>query len=95
MGSSRRDVLPCEREVRHVSRGSVVSLCEIAAGTVITPAMLCVKRPGGGIEPARLNDLVGTVAVRPIAADTMIDWTMVQPAESLETTIAEHDSMAW
>jgi len=79
MGTPRRQLLDCEHEVRRVSRGSVVSALDIPAGTVITPAMLTVKRPGGGIEPARIRELVGTKAIDDIPADTRIEWTMLQP----------------
>jgi sialic acid synthase SpsE len=79
MGSPRRRLLDCEQEVRHLSRGSVVALVDIPEGAIISPAMLTVKRPGGGIEPARIKELVGMRATRKIAADTQIDWTMLQP----------------
>jgi sialic acid synthase SpsE len=41
--------------------------------------MLTVKRPGGGIEPARIKELVGTKALIDISADTQIEWSMLQP----------------
>jgi sialic acid synthase SpsE len=79
MGSPRRRLLDCEQEVRLHSRSSVVSAMDIPAGTIITPAMLTVKRPGGGIEPARIQDLVGMRAINPISADTQFEWNMLQP----------------
>lgn len=82
MGTGQRAVLPCEEQVRTVSRGSVVAATDIPTGTVVTPAMLTVKRPGGGIEPARIKSLVGLVACRDIPADTILSWDMLQPAES-------------
>jgi N,N'-diacetyllegionaminate synthase len=79
MGTPLRQLLACEHDVRKLSRGSVVSAMDIPAGTIITPAMLTVKRPGGGIEPARIKDVVGTRAVCDITADTSLDWLMVRP----------------
>ncbi|MFA5864640.1 MAG: N-acetylneuraminate synthase family protein [Phycisphaerae bacterium] len=78
MGTPQRRLLPCEHEVRNVSRGSLVSTIDIPSGTILTPAMLTVKRPGGGIEPARIKDVMGTRALAHIPADTKIDWTMIQ-----------------
>jgi N,N'-diacetyllegionaminate synthase len=90
MGTPRRQLLPCEHEVRNVSRGSVVSAIDIPFGTVLTPAMLRIKRPGGGIEPARIKDVIGTRALADIPADTRIDWTMCQPCQepALETSLS-------
>jgi N,N'-diacetyllegionaminate synthase len=78
MGTHQRRLLPCEHEVRNVSRGSLVSAIDIPSGTILTPAMLTVKRPGGGIEPARIKDAIGTRALVQIPADTRIDWAMIQ-----------------
>jgi len=80
MGSGLRQVLACEQEIRELSRGSIVAAVDIPAGTAVTGAMLTVKRPGRGIEPARMKELVGLFAVCDIAADTMISWDMLQPA---------------
>jgi N,N'-diacetyllegionaminate synthase len=62
-------VLDCERDVREVSRQSVVSVCDIAPGTVITRAMLTIKRPGTGILAYELDTVVGRTASRAIEAD--------------------------
>jgi len=79
MGTPLRQLLDSEHDVRNFSRGSVVSAMDIPAGTIVTPAMLTVKRPGGGIEPARIKELVGTKAIVDIPADRQIEWTMIQP----------------
>jgi sialic acid synthase SpsE len=83
MGSGPRKTLPCEEEVRRVARGSVVSAVDLPAGTTVTPAMVTVKRPSGGIEPWRIKELIGLVAVRDISADTILSWDMLQPVGSV------------
>ena len=65
-------VLDCERDVREVSRQSVVSTREIAPGETITREMLTIKRPGTGILAYRLDEVVGTVAKRAIEADVPV-----------------------
>jgi len=65
-------VLDCERDVREVSRQSVVSACAIAPGTAITRAMLTIKRPGTGILAYEMDAVVGRVASRAIEADVPI-----------------------
>jgi len=40
--------------------------------------MLTAKRPAGGIDPDRVDALVGTRATVDIDADTVLQWEMVQ-----------------
>jgi sialic acid synthase SpsE len=57
-------------------RRSIVSKVSIMAGTVITEEMLCYKRPGSGIPPAKICDVVGFVAAQDIPEDTLVlyEW---------------------
>lgn len=68
----KKRVLDCERDVREVSRQSVVSTRAIALGEKITRDMLTIKRPGTGILAYRLDEVVGSVAKRAIEADVPI-----------------------
>ncbi|NLX12814.1 MAG: N-acetylneuraminate synthase [Phycisphaerales bacterium] len=74
LGNGALAVAECEREVRDLARGSVVAARDIRPGEVLTRAMLTVKRPGGGIAPARLDDLIGRKVSVPIAVDTPLAW---------------------
>ena len=69
---SAKRVLDCERDVRTVSRQSVVSVGPIPAGTVITRDRLTIKRPGTGILAYRLGEVVGRTAARDIEADVPV-----------------------
>lgn len=62
-------VLDCEQDVRNVSRQSLVTTRNVAAGDAITRDDLTIKRPGTGIEPWRMNKVVGRTAVRDVEAD--------------------------
>ena len=46
-------------------------------GTRIEPAMLTIKRPGGGIRPKFADLVVGRVASVDIPEDTVITWEML------------------
>jgi sialic acid synthase SpsE len=59
------------------ARRSVVSAVAIPKGTPITEEMLTSKRPGFGIKPKHLPDLVGRVARVDIAEDEVLTWNMV------------------
>jgi N-acetylneuraminate synthase len=77
LGSSEKTVLPAEQAARLGARRSVVSRGAIPRDTVITRAMLDVKRPGGGIEPRYIDELVGRRAASDIADDTTLEWEML------------------
>ncbi|MFK7758364.1 MAG: N-acetylneuraminate synthase family protein [Phycisphaerales bacterium] len=66
-------VLDCEQDVRTVSRQSVVSTCDIPAGTTITRDMLTIKRPGTGILACDLESVIGTTTAQAIEADVPIN----------------------
>lgn len=74
IGSDRKQVLECERDVRTVSRQSVVWAREVEAGAVVSPTDLTFKRPGTGVEPFRIHELVGRVTARRIEPDTPVAW---------------------
>lgn len=67
--AAEKTVLECERDVRHVSRQSVVSTRAVPAGTVITREHLTIKRPGTGILAHRLEEIFERTAARDIEAD--------------------------
>lgn len=66
-------VLPCEEDVRSVSRQSIVARRRIEAGEVIGLGDLAFKRPGVGMEPWRVGEIVGRVSVRGIEPDSSVD----------------------
>ena len=81
-GTGRKEPLAEELPVKKLVRLSVVSARRINAGTVITPEMLTMKRPGTGISAEQLRLVIGSTAKRDIAEDEMVDM------EALEMTIS-------
>ena len=65
-----KSLLPIEQDVRSVSRQSIVAACAIKQGDAITREMLTFKRPGTGIEPFRIGEVVGARAAHAVEADT-------------------------
>ncbi len=68
-GPLTKRVQDLEQDVRNVSRQSLVAARDLAAGHVLTRADLTIKRPGTGVPPFRLNDVLGTALTRPVQAD--------------------------
>jgi N,N'-diacetyllegionaminate synthase len=64
---------PSEMGNRDVARRSLVAGRAISAGEAFTRDNLVAKRPGNGISPMRLPEIVGRIAVRDFAPDEMIE----------------------
>ena len=71
-GPSRKAPHTLEDDVRAVSRQSLVSERRIEVGEKLRAQDLTVKRPGTGIEPWRIDDIIGRTAARTIDADVPI-----------------------
>ncbi len=67
-----KQIQPGEQDVRDMALHSVVSIRDVAAGATIAAADVWVKRPGTGIPAGQLQDVIGKVAKRAIAKDTLI-----------------------
>jgi len=63
-----------ETRNRPVARKSLVAAQKIEAGEILTEEHLTTKRPGDGISPMRLNEVVGRRANRAYVVDELIEW---------------------
>jgi len=72
LGDTRRIVLPAEMEQRKKMRRSIVVIKDTKAGTRLKTDNLDVKRPGTGLPPDKINELVGKALIRDIEGDTLI-----------------------
>ena len=52
----------------------LLKLKKILKGTKITENLLEIKRPGTGIKPKFLNEIVGKIASKDIDEDVPITW---------------------
>ncbi len=63
---------------------SVVAARALAAGTVLGPEDLAQKKPGGGIDGARIFELVGRTLARAVEADAALSEDDLAPPSSPE-----------
>lgn len=75
-GSYEIKHLESEIVSRQNARRSLVSNVDIKAGEKITKKMLTFKRPGTGISPTEIENLVGKVAKADIKEDTILQFDM-------------------
>jgi N-acetylneuraminate synthase len=78
LGHGRKEPAACEAEIAAVARRSLVSLVEIPQGAVLTAAMVGARRPGTGLPPASLPQVLGRRARMRIAPHTSLRWEMLQ-----------------
>lgn len=69
-----------ELKIMEAARKSIVARQKIMAGEVILEEMLDIKRPGTGISPKKMQDLLGKRAKVSIEADTILTWEMLEEA---------------
>jgi N,N'-diacetyllegionaminate synthase len=58
--------------LRRIFTRSIVARQALPAGTVLTRAHLAIKKPGTGLSPGRLDEIVGRRLVRDVAADQLL-----------------------
>jgi N-acetylneuraminate synthase/N,N'-diacetyllegionaminate synthase len=79
-GKPGKQVLDCERDVRRISRQSIVALRSIDAGQQIQPNDLTIQRHGTGVPAAEFANVIGRKSRRAIAAGTLLQWDMLDAA---------------
>lgn len=82
VGSPLKELQDIERDVRTVSRQSLVAVREIPAGAFIVREDLTVKRPGTGICASRIDEIVGRRAARAIMPDHVLHDADLAPART-------------
>ena len=80
-GNDALNCLETEMVARQNARRSIVSDGLIPKGTVISDTMLTFKRPGTGISPDKLVEVVGKVAAVDIEDDTILTYEMLEENE--------------
>lgn len=74
LGSGIKMSLACEQGAIKTSRKSIVAAKDIPQQTTITNDMLAIKRPGTGIPPKFINQLIGKKVKGDIREDDLIVW---------------------
>lgn len=78
LGDGMKRCMPAEENIRSVARKSIVAVRRIIKGDLITRDALATKRPGTGLPPTFLNEIVGARAREEIAAGEAIRWSQLE-----------------
>ncbi|GFE58475.1 N-acetylneuraminate synthase [Geobacter sp. AOG1] len=76
LGSGNKE--PCEAEILNARgmRRSLVATRLIKTGEMIQEDMLTCKRPGTGIRPGLMSEVIGCIATKDIQPDELIHWSV-------------------
>lgn len=74
MGDGTRKLSENELNIKKVARKSIVLSKNISKGMVIKKDMLTIKRPGTGIPPNHINEVVGKRVLKDLKSQTMLKW---------------------
>lgn len=75
LGDGVKAVSSDELTTASLVRRSIAAAVAIPKGTVLTLEMLMTLRPAGGIEPARIDDVLGQKTTRDIAPMQVLAWS--------------------
>lgn len=79
IGSGRKEPAGCEQAGMAWALKSLVASHALSAGHMLTEADVTAKRPGGGLLPNRLGDLIGRCLTRAYAEDEIFDLKDLAP----------------
>ena len=83
LGGGEKRVLPCEADVRRVSRQSLVLSRDVPAGRPIRDEDLTVQRPGEGIAAASVRQVIGLPLKVALPAGTLLEWEMLETSTAI------------
>jgi sialic acid synthase SpsE len=72
LGTAQVRPTPAELDMRKIARRSLVALTAIRAGERFTASNVGTRRPGGGLAPSLLDEVLGAAAARDIAAGEVL-----------------------
>jgi N,N'-diacetyllegionaminate synthase len=72
LGSSIKKPSKSEMPNMEIARKSIVAKTEIKKGDTLSEENITIKRPGNGINPMRLDEIVGTIAIKDYIEDELI-----------------------
>lgn len=78
LGDGRKRPMTSEKEIAAVARKSLVAARDIPAGSQLTQGSVAVKRPGTGLPPSMLGQVLGKIAKRNISKGTLLTLEMLR-----------------
>jgi N-acetylneuraminate synthase len=80
MGSGIKLPTEVEKENIKLARKSLVAKINIKSGSILKKEDISIKRPGGGIDPKHIDELMGKIAKKNIEKEQIIEWSDLEPS---------------
>jgi N-acetylneuraminate synthase len=77
LGDGRKQPTASEANTAAVARKSLVAAYDLPAGVILSNDMIAVKRPGTGLPPMLLPQVIGRTLQIDVRAGTLIAWEML------------------
>ena len=74
MGDGIRKFSENELEIKKVARKSIIINKDISKDTIIERDMLTIKRPGTGIAPKEIINVIGKKINKDLGSGTVLKW---------------------
>ena len=74
LGKVQKEPLVSEEVARANARRSIVLSCDLRRGETLTRSHLEFKRPGSGISPSEIDDVIGRTALDDLNKDDVLSW---------------------
>ena len=78
MGDGVKLPVSQELETRIAARKSLVAGHDMMAGHIIEEKDISVKRPGSGIAPKYIKEIIGKKLVKKVMKDELLDWSLLE-----------------
>ena len=78
MGDGVRRFSKNEKEIKQVARKSIVLNENVKKGSVLKREMLSIKRPGTGISPKNIDEVIGKTAIDDLNINHVLKWDDIQ-----------------
>lgn len=75
MGDGEKKAMPSEKKNIAIARKSICAKTDIKKGTLLNDSLLTAKRPGTGISPMLINNLIGKKIKKDLPKDTLLKWS--------------------
>ena len=77
-GRMNKQPLICESSARKEAKRSIVAKTDIKKGEMLSKSNITFKRPGTGIDPVEIGDVLGKTAKKDICEGVLIDFEMFE-----------------
>ena len=78
MGDGVRRFSENELEIKKIARKSIILNEDVSEGMTIEKKMLTIKRPGTGIAPKYINQVIGKRVNQDLNKNTVLKWEYLE-----------------